>query len=39
LENELEDSQEQVRLRLLEYQEVVDKYDRDKVRFEEISAK
>jgi len=38
LENELEDSQEQVRLRLLEYQEVVDKYDRDKVRFEEISV-
>jgi len=39
LENELEDSQEQVRLRLLEYQEVVDKYDRDKVRFEEISVR
>ena len=38
LENELEDSQEQVRLRLLEYQEVANKYDRDKVRFEKISA-
>lgn len=38
LENELEDSQEQVRLRLLEYQEVAEKYERDKRRFEEISG-
>jgi len=37
LENDLEDSQEQVRLRLLEYQEVSDKFERDKQRFEVIS--
>jgi len=39
LENDLEDSQEQVRLRLLEYQEVSDKFERDKRRFEVISKR
>ncbi len=39
MENDLEDSQEQVRLRLLEYQEVADKFERDIARFKEINPR
>ncbi len=36
---ELEDTEEQVRLRLEEYKSVSDKYDRDKERFREITGR